>query len=117
MRVLPFRGSELQLRHRRQIQEGALAPEVSMSRLTHRTAPGFTYFVTTKTWQSRTIFQVTENAETLIECIVRHRDKGTYLLHEFVVMPNHLHLILTPSEQTTLEKAMQMVKGGSSHDI
>jgi putative transposase len=88
-----------------------------MSRLIHRTAPGFTYFVTTKTWQSRTIFQVTENAGTLIECIVRHRDKGIYSLHEFVVMPNHLHLILTPSEQTTLEKAMQMIKGGGSHDI
>ena len=40
-----------------------------------------------------------------------------YLLHEFVVMPNHLHLILTPGPQTTLEKAIQLIKGGSSHAI
>jgi len=88
-----------------------------MGRLKHRTAPGWTYFVTTKTWQNRALFQVPENNRILIECMFRHRDAGAYLLHEFVVMPNHLHLILTPSTQTTLEKAMMLIKGGSSHDI
>jgi REP-associated tyrosine transposase len=88
-----------------------------MGRLTHRTALGFTYFVTTKTWQGRSVFQVSENAEILIESIIRYRDAGSYLLHEFVVMPNHLHLILTPAEDTTLEKTMQLIKGGSSHAI
>ena len=32
-------------------------------------------------------------------------------------MPNHLHVLLTPSDTTTLEKAMQLIKGGSSHEI
>ncbi len=45
------------------------------------------------------------------------RDQGAYLLHEFVVMPDHFHLLLTPSGTTTLEKAMQLIKGGSSHEI
>ena len=88
-----------------------------MGRLTHRTAPGFTYFVTTKTWQGRFVFQVIENAEILVESILRHRDAGSYVLHEFVVMPNHLDLILTPAEDTTLEEAMQLIKGGSSRAI
>lgn len=88
-----------------------------MGRLRHRTAPGWTYFVTTKTWQNRAIFQVPENALIVIECLLRHRDEGAYLLHEFVVMPNHLHLILAPTAETTLEKAMMLIKGGSSHDI
>jgi len=88
-----------------------------MGRLRHRTAPGWTYFVTTKTWQNRALFQVPENTRILIECMLRHRDGGAYLLHEFVVMPNHLHLILTPSAETTLEKAMMLIKGGSSHEI
>jgi putative transposase len=85
--------------------------------LEHRTAPGCTYFVTTKTWENRAIFQVTENAEILIQCMLDYRDKGSYLLHEFVLMPNHLHLILTPGGETSLEKAMQFIKGGSSHRI
>ena len=83
----------------------------------HRTAPGCTYFVTTKTWQNRSVFQVKENAEILVQCLLHYRDQGFYLLHEFVVMPNHLHVLLTPSIQTSLEKAMQLIKGGSSHRI
>ncbi len=45
-----------------------------MGRLRHRTAPGFTYFVTTKTWQSRAIFQVPGNAAILVECLLKYRD-------------------------------------------
>ena len=32
-------------------------------------------------------------------------------------MPDHLHALLTPGETTTVEKAMQMIKGGSAHRI
>jgi len=32
-------------------------------------------------------------------------------------MPEHLHILLTPSDETTIEKAMQMIKGGSAHRI
>ena len=88
-----------------------------MSTPKHRTAPGTSYFVTTKCWQSRTVFQVTEVAEILVETLFTYRDRGIYLLHEFVIMPDHLHLILTPSSTASLEKAMQSIKGGSSHHI
>jgi putative transposase len=88
-----------------------------MGRLTHRTTPGFTYFVTTKTWQNDEILRVSENAEIVVACILRYRDDGAYQIHEFVVMPNHLHLLLTPSADASIEKAMQLIKGGSSHQI
>jgi putative transposase len=32
-------------------------------------------------------------------------------------MPNHLRILLTPSSKTSLEKAIQLIKGGGSHDI
>jgi putative transposase len=88
-----------------------------MGRLTHRTAPGWTYFVTTKAWQSVAVFQVKETAEIVVSKILEHRERGSYLLHEFVLMPDHLHLILTPTESVSLEKAIQLIKGGSSHEI
>src|SRR3990172_11182341 len=88
-----------------------------MGKLTHRTHPGCTYFITTKTWANRAIFHVTENAEILVQAIFHYHDQGAYLLHEFVVMPNHLHLMLTPGRETTLENTMQLIKGGSSHQI
>jgi putative transposase len=88
-----------------------------MGRLRHRTAPGCTYFVTTDTWENREIFRVVEVAELVTQRILECRDSSAYLLHEFVVMPNHLHLLLTPGRTTTLEKAMQLIKGGASHAI
>jgi len=88
-----------------------------MSTPKHRTAPGTSYFITTKCWQSRAIFQITENAEILIEALFHYRDRKAYALHEFVVMPDHVHLLLTPSSTGSLEKVMQFIKGGSSHQI
>ena len=85
-----------------------------MGRLTHRTAPGVSYFVTTKTSQNRALFRVTEIAEIVVETILDYRRKGEYLLHEFVLMPDHLHVMLTPSPTLSLEKVMQFIKGGSS---
>jgi putative transposase len=32
-------------------------------------------------------------------------------------MPNHLHLLLTPAPTTSLEKAVQLIKGSSSFQI
>ena len=88
-----------------------------MSTPTHRTAPGSSYFVTTRCWQGRSVFQVTQIAEILVETMTRYRDRGGYLLHEFVVMPNHLHVLLTPSSTASLEKSVQLIKGDSSHEI
>ena len=88
-----------------------------MSRLQHRVAPAFTYFVTTKTWQGHAIIQVPSDAEIVLEFLLKNRDAGAYLLHEFVVMPNHLHLLITPAGNTSLERAMQLIKGGSSHEL
>ena len=83
----------------------------------HRTARGTSYFVTTKCWQGRHVFQVPQNADILVHALRDYRERKDYLLHEFVVMPNHLHVLLTPSATTSLEKAVQLIKGGSSHEI
>ena len=88
-----------------------------MSTPRHRTAPGSSYFVSTKCWQGRHVFQMPEIAEILMGTMIHYRDGGSYLLHEFVVMPDHLHLLPTPSATTSLEKAIQLVKGGSAHEI
>src|SRR5277367_6781191 len=88
-----------------------------MGRLTHRTSPGWTYFVTAKATQNIAIFQVRETAEIVVGKILEYRNRGNYLVHDFVLMPNHLHLILTPAPSVTLEKCTQFIKGGSSYDI
>jgi putative transposase len=56
-------------------------------------------------------------ANIVVEQIVSCRHRGFYKLHAFVLMPDHLHVLLTPSETTTVEKAIQMIKGGSAHGM
>ncbi len=49
-----------------------------------------------------------------METLYLYRSRAAYLLHEFVLMPNHFHLILSPMD-VTLERAVQLMKGGFSH--
>jgi putative transposase len=79
-----------------------------------RTAKSGTYFITTATHNRRRLFQVERNAELLLETIDHYR--ASYLLHAYVVMPDHVHLLITPTK-ITLERAMQLIKGGFSHRL
>lgn len=63
------------------------------------------------------MFDMAENAEILLATLFHYRDANAYRLHEFVVMPDHLHLLLTPGATISLGKAVQLIKGGSSHRI
>jgi putative transposase len=36
------------------------------------------------------------------------------VIHDFVVMPNHAHILMTVPGEVSLEKAMQLIKGGFS---
>jgi putative transposase len=45
------------------------------------------------------------------------RAQGKFELHEFVVMPDHFHLLLTPAPDVPLEKAVQLIKGGFSFRV
>jgi len=70
-----------------------------------------TFFVTTVTHQRQAIFLQGARAELLIDVILSYRSQGKYLLHDFVVMPDHVHLLLTPSQPVSLERAVQFIKG------
>jgi REP element-mobilizing transposase RayT len=87
-----------------------------MSTLTHRTEPGSSYFVTARRAPGRNVLQISDAAR-ILAAIVHYRDADAYRLHEFVLMPNHLHSLLTPGQTTSLEKAIQLIKGTSSHEI
>jgi putative transposase len=51
-------------------------------------------------------------AGLFLDVLVHYRAMGKYLLHKFVLMPDHFHLLITPRE--SLERAMQLIKGGFS---
>ena len=75
-----------------------------------------TFFVTSATFNRRRLFQVVANAELFLETLQKYRREGYFKLHAFVVMPDHIHLLLTP-QGITIERAMGLIKGGFSHRI
>jgi len=73
-----------------------------------------TYFVTSATFNRRRLFQVAANAELFLEVLQHYRREGYYKLHAFVVMPDHIHLLLTP-QGAPIERVLGFIKGGFSH--
>jgi len=75
------------------------------------------FFVTTVTAQRRPIFRQDHTANLLIETLAHYRDERKFRLHEFVIMPDHIHALLTPAEEISLERVMQFIKGGFSYRL
>lgn len=73
------------------------------------------YALTTSTSERHRLFQRTEIAELMISTIFRYRDGGRFLIHGFVVMPDHIHVALTTQEP--IESAAKLIKGGFSFAV
>jgi putative transposase len=80
-------------------------------------SPPGTYFVSFTTWQRQTLFVVEAHARLFLKTLYGYKRQGRFQLHAFVVMPEHVHLMLTPAPDITLERAMQLIKGGYSHAV
>ncbi len=79
-----------------------------------RNATKGTFFVTAITANRRRLFQVDRTAKLFLETLQKYRAEGHYKLHAFVVMPDHIHLLLTTEN---LPQAMQRIKGGFSRAL
>ena len=52
-------------------------------------------------------------AHLFLDVLFHYRDQKKYELHEFVLMLDHFHALLTPTQ--SIEKAAQLIKGGFSY--
>jgi putative transposase len=64
------------------------ARNVSPSRIL---SPSRTFFVTTKTGMGRALLQSERNATLLIDVLRSYVAARKFRVHDFVVMPNHVH--------------------------
>src|SRR5438067_1629877 len=78
----------------------------------HVIAGARTFFVTSSTAGKRNLLQSDRSAQLFIRVLYEYRAQGRFRLHEFVVMPNHFHLLLTIDSGMTIERAVQFIKGG-----
>jgi putative transposase len=71
----------------------------------------YAYFFSTQTAGRKPFFRHERWARLMIATLDHYAEKN-FTLHAYVVMPDHLHLLITPFE--TVEKSVQLIKGGFS---
>ncbi len=76
-----------------------------------------TFFATTRTAMGHRLFQSERNAILIIDVLRSHVAAREFQIQDFVIMPDHVHLLITVNENMTIEKAMQLIKGGFSYRL
>src|SRR5690242_2159599 len=71
-----------------------------------------TFFVTSSTDGKRHTLQSDHSAGLFLKTLYEYRAQGKFRLHEFVIMPDHFHVIITVRCGMTIERAVQFIKGG-----
>jgi putative transposase len=71
----------------------------------------YAYFVSTQTAERKPFFRHQRWVQMMIATLYHYVETG-YTLHAFVVMPDHVHVLITPKD--TVEEAVQLIKGGFS---
>lgn len=74
-----------------------------------------TFFITTRTAEGKALLQSDRMATLLIEVLRNCVRERKFKVHDFVVMRNHVHLLITVGPDMTIEKAMQLIKGTFSY--
>ena len=76
-----------------------------------------TYFITISAHKQRDLFQGDGVAELMVATFLKQRDAGEFELHEYVVLPNHVHLLLSIKGQQRLGQVIHLIKSGFSHSL
>jgi len=72
---------------------------------------GQPYFVTAVTFDRRPIFRSAPVAELFIEVLYKTRAKYGFLLLGFVVMPDHVHVLVLPHRRNRISDVARFIKG------
>jgi putative transposase len=70
------------------------------------------FFVTSSIVEKRNLLQSDRSAKLLIQILYHYRSQGKFLLHGFVIMPDHFHVLISLGPEISIERAVQFIKGG-----
>ena len=63
-----------------------------------------TFFVTASVWSKRSLLQSSRAAALFVDTLYAYRAQKKFRLHEFVVMPDHFHILITVGAEITIER-------------
>jgi len=75
---------------------------------------GATYHVTSRTNRKTDAFSGNGGQRILLQVIREAEEKYGFILHNFCIMPNHFHLLITPQGETNLSRIIQWIKTKSA---
>lgn len=77
------------------------------------------YFVTSATLGRQPTFADPQNAEAFVEALYASREKYSFLIQAYVVMPDHFHGLIVPAPRNTISQVMRFIKGtyARSHNV
>jgi REP element-mobilizing transposase RayT len=68
------------------------------------------YFVTATTSERRKVFTTKEASQVVIDALVFGRSQDWYLLLGYVIMPDHVHVLLAPRNGHTISEILRSLK-------
>ncbi|MDB4978837.1 MAG: hypothetical protein JWM56_1023 [Candidatus Peribacteria bacterium] len=83
----------------------------------HPIQNGVLMLVTTNTWHKQPFFLDPAFAREAIETLYRVRQMRPFLLHGFVMMPDHCHLLIHIPQPERLSLMLNIFKSGVTHNV
>ena len=80
-----------------------------MARLPRLTVTGYPHHVILRGNNRQDIFRTTADYQRMLDLLFEHSRSEGVDIHAYVLMSNHLHLLLTPQKDQALSKMMQAV--------
>ena len=87
--------------------------EITRRHLPHWTANHAIYFITFRT----VVDELSKEEQILVLNLIKEGHNKYYYLYAVVIMPDHVHLILTIKEDYSLSRIMKGIKGKSARSI
>ena len=92
-----------------------------MGKLGKHNIPGQAHFITAKTFENKQIFKDDRCCKILLEDIDFYRQRLGFKLLGYVIMPDHLHMIVwwdaDEQKDLTISRIMQAIKSHSAKEI
>ena len=85
-----------------------------MARVRHGQADWLSFHVTTRTTGGAFYLASPEEKKRILDALAFYRKEGRFRLYGFVVMDNHLHLVIQPEEEQPLADIMRDFKTWTS---
>ena len=76
--------------------------------------PGAAYHVTSRTNDKNIVFSRYLGQRIMLLTLEDAKEKFGFRLHNFCIMPTHIHLLITPADGTDLSKIMHWIKTQSA---